>query len=75
MASKNLFRMRGGWWTHIAKRCGDAEGENPEGTDILQHNLAQNVTALNIYMLFGGTNWGNIGIPEVGTSYDYSAPI
>ncbi|KAL4876531.1 glycoside hydrolase superfamily [Aspergillus karnatakaensis] len=40
-----------------------------------RNNLAQKVSAVNIYMLFGGTNWGNIGIPEVGTSYDYSAPI
>ncbi|KAB8269056.1 glycoside hydrolase superfamily [Aspergillus minisclerotigenes] len=40
-----------------------------------RHNLAQKVTAVNVYMLYGGTNWGNIGFPEVGTSYDYSAPI
>ncbi|KAL4982567.1 glycoside hydrolase superfamily [Aspergillus falconensis] len=40
-----------------------------------RHNLAQKVSAVNIYMLYGGTNWGNIGFPEVGTSYDYSAPI
>lgn len=40
-----------------------------------RHNLAQKVTAVNLYMLYGGTNWGNIAFPEVGTSYDYSAPI
>lgn len=40
-----------------------------------RHNLAQKVSAVNIYMVYGGTNWGNIGIPEIGTSYDYSAPI
>ncbi|KAJ0144276.1 Rhamnogalacturonan acetylesterase [Fusarium oxysporum f. sp. albedinis] len=40
-----------------------------------RHNLAEKVTAVNIYMAYGGTNWGNIGFPEVGTSYDYSAPI
>lgn len=26
-------------------------------------------------MLFGGTNWGGLAMPTVGTSYDYSAPI
>ncbi|KAH7012793.1 putative beta-galactosidase [Macrophomina phaseolina] len=40
-----------------------------------RHNLAQKVSAVNLYMVYGGTNWGNIGFPEVGTSYDYSAPI
>ncbi|CAG9948185.1 unnamed protein product [Clonostachys rosea f. rosea IK726] len=40
-----------------------------------RHNLAEKVSAVNIYMLMGGTNWGNLGFPEVGTSYDYSSPI
>ncbi|OAL51706.1 putative beta-galactosidase [Pyrenochaeta sp. DS3sAY3a] len=40
-----------------------------------RHNLAQKVSAVNIYMAYGGTNWGNIGYPNVGTSYDYSAPV
>ncbi|KAG4436423.1 hypothetical protein IFR05_008097 [Cadophora sp. M221] len=44
-----------------------------------RHNIAQKVSAMNVYMLFGGTNWGkNLGalpFPMVGTSYDYSAPI
>lgn len=26
-------------------------------------------------MLFGGTNWGGLPIPIIGTSYDYSSPI
>lgn len=26
-----------------------------------RHNLAQKVSAVNIYMAYGGTNWGNIG--------------
>ncbi|KAJ4296789.1 hypothetical protein N0V90_006837 [Kalmusia sp. IMI 367209] len=33
------------------------------------------VTILNIYMTFGGTNWGNLGHPGGYTSYDYAAPI
>lgn len=40
-----------------------------------RHNIAQKATAINLYMLFGGTNWGNLAAPIVGTSYDYSAPI
>ncbi|OAG13056.1 uncharacterized protein CC84DRAFT_1227943 [Paraphaeosphaeria sporulosa] len=33
------------------------------------------VTIFNIYMTFGGTNWGNLGHPGGYTSYDYAAPI
>ncbi|KAH7333386.1 glycoside hydrolase family 35 protein [Rhexocercosporidium sp. MPI-PUGE-AT-0058] len=40
-----------------------------------RHNIAQKVSAINVYMLFGGTNWGALPFPMVGTSYDYSAPI
>ncbi|KAL4862486.1 beta-galactosidase, domain 2-domain-containing protein [Aspergillus spectabilis] len=61
-------------WNGPAGGC--KENMGPAWVNLFfRHNLAQKVTAVNIYMLFGGTNWGNIGIPEVGTSYDYSAPI
>ncbi|KAI5779605.1 glycoside hydrolase superfamily [Geopyxis carbonaria] len=32
-------------------------------------------TILNIYMIFGGTNWGGIAHPGVYTSYDYGSAI
>jgi beta-galactosidase len=38
-------------------------------------NIAQRVTAMSLYMLYGGTNWGAIAAPVTATSYDYSAPI
>ncbi|KAL3480329.1 glycoside hydrolase superfamily [Aspergillus californicus] len=38
-------------------------------------NIAQRVTAMSLYMLFGGTNWGGLAAPVTATSYDYSAPI
>jgi hypothetical protein len=40
-----------------------------------RHNIAQRVSAMNLYMLFGGTSWGGLPSPNVATSYDYSAPI
>lgn len=40
-----------------------------------RHNIAEKVSAMNIYMVFGGTSWAGIPMPQVGTSYDYSAPI
>ncbi|KAI0138059.1 glycoside hydrolase family 35 protein [Hypoxylon sp. NC0597] len=40
-----------------------------------KNNLAAGATIHNIYMIFGGTNWGNIGFPGGYTSYDYGAAI
>ncbi|KAI7240550.1 glycoside hydrolase family 35 protein [Hortaea werneckii] len=40
-----------------------------------RNNIGNKVAGQNIYMAFGGTNWGGIPFPLVGTSYDYSAPI
>jgi hypothetical protein len=40
-----------------------------------RHNIAERVTAQNLYMLYGGTSWGYLPTPVVATSYDYSAPI
>ena len=37
--------------------------------------ISQGCTAFNIYMFYGGTNWGTLGDPDVYTSYDYSACI
>ncbi|KUI53455.1 putative beta-galactosidase B [Cytospora mali] len=37
--------------------------------------IYQRVTALSLYMLFGGTNWGWLAFPVVATSYDYSSPV
>ncbi|OHW97635.1 glycosyl hydrolase family 35 protein [Colletotrichum incanum] len=40
-----------------------------------KNNYAAGVTIFNIYMLFGGTNWGNLGHPGGYTSYDYGAAV
>ncbi|KAH8890603.1 glycoside hydrolase family 35 protein [Thozetella sp. PMI_491] len=40
-----------------------------------KNNYAAGVTIYNIYMIFGGTNWGNLGHPGGYTSYDYAAVI
>ncbi|KAF2258955.1 putative beta-galactosidase B [Lojkania enalia] len=37
--------------------------------------ISQRVTALSLYMMYGGTNWGSFAAPVTATSYDYSAPI
>lgn len=40
-----------------------------------RHNIAERVTAMSLYMFYGGTNWGWFAAPNTATSYDYSAPI
>ncbi|KAF3934632.1 Beta-galactosidase [Dactylellina cionopaga] len=49
---------------------------SPEFADVYyKNNIAQRVTLFNIYMAFGGTNWGHSAAPVVYTSYDYAAPL
>ncbi|RYO74978.1 hypothetical protein DL766_009099 [Monosporascus sp. MC13-8B] len=42
---------------------------------IYKNNYAVGATIFNIYMTFGGTNWGNLGHAEGYSSYDYGAQI
>jgi len=44
-------------------------------SDVLVSLLAQGITMINIYMFYGGTNYGCLGDTEVYTSYDYAASI
>ncbi|PBP25568.1 putative beta-galactosidase A [Diplocarpon rosae] len=40
-----------------------------------KNDFAAGATFLNLYMIFGGTNWGNLGHAGGYTSYDYGANI
>jgi hypothetical protein len=40
-----------------------------------KNNYGFGVTIYNLYMIFGGSNWGNLGHPGGYTSYDYGATI
>ena len=40
-----------------------------------KNNYAIAVTIFNLYMIYGGTNWGNVGYANGYTSYDYGASI
>ncbi|KAL2851105.1 beta-galactosidase extracellular [Aspergillus pseudoustus] len=40
-----------------------------------KNNFAFGVKIFNLYMAYGGTNWGNIAWPGGYSSYDYAAPI
>ena len=49
---------------------------NDQFADVFyKQNIAVGATAQSFYMLFGGTNWAWLGMPENYTSYDYGAAI
>ncbi|KAF7595028.1 hypothetical protein BBP40_007629 [Aspergillus hancockii] len=54
--------------------CPDDLG--PDFANLFYRNLIyQRVSAISLYMMFGGTSWGWHAAPVVATSYDYSSPI
>ena len=75
--------LQGGWFTSVT----DKQILNPDedryrsdlGPDQINNltlfMLELGETALNYYMLFGGTNFADHAGKNISTSYDYSAPI
>ncbi|CAK7199090.1 hypothetical protein SEUCBS139899_001760 [Sporothrix eucalyptigena] len=75
----SLPEFEGGWFSGWGSstfydQC--VAEHSPEFADVFyKNNIGQRTTFQNIYMTFGGTNWGHSAAPVVYTSYDYSAPI
>lgn len=61
-------------WAGPATGCQDRTGVDFVNF-YYRDNLAQRVTMLSLYMIYGGTNWGWLAAPFMGSSYDYSAAI
>ncbi|KAL2358260.1 putative beta-galactosidase [Cryomyces antarcticus] len=55
-------------------QCGDLLNYEFERV-FYKNDFSFGVTIFNIYMTYGGTNWGNLGHPGGYTSYDYGAAI
>ncbi|EUC48685.1 glycoside hydrolase family 35 protein [Bipolaris oryzae ATCC 44560] len=73
-----LPEFEGGWFQpwggYFFDQC-KAE-QSPEFADVFYKGLVgQRATLLNLYMAYGGTNWGQLAAPVVYTSYDYNAPL
>ncbi|TFK43322.1 glycoside hydrolase family 35 protein [Crucibulum laeve] len=63
-----------GWGGSGYDTCAILTG--PEFERVFYKNqFAMSTTYLNLYMIFGGTNWGGIAHPGVYTSYDYGSAI
>ncbi|KAG9054012.1 hypothetical protein FS842_006438 [Serendipita sp. 407] len=56
------------------EKCRLLTDKNFQNT-LYYHMLASNVKLINLYMIYGGTSWGNIPFPGVYTSYDYGSAI
>ncbi|KAJ6510194.1 glycoside hydrolase family 35 protein [Mycena vitilis] len=73
-----VFEFQGGaldpWGGAGYELCAQLLG--PQGHPVFYKNeFAMSTTLLNLYMVFGGTNWGGIAHPGVYTSYDYGSAI
>ncbi|RAQ71831.1 beta-galactosidase [Aspergillus flavus] len=65
----------GGGWGGVTEE-GCAMLVNQEASRVVyKNNYSFGVKIFNIYMTYGGTNWGNLGYHGGYTSYDYGASI
>ncbi|OKL55621.1 putative beta-galactosidase E [Talaromyces atroroseus] len=63
-----------GWGGVVEEMCADLV--NMETARVVyKNNYSFGVKLFNIYMTYGGTNWGNLGYMNGYTSYDYGAAI
>ncbi|KAH8676554.1 putative beta-galactosidase A [Tricladium varicosporioides] len=63
---------RWGWFT--PDDCATLTGSDFERV-FYKNYVSFSTTVLNLYMMYGGTNWGGIASPATITSYDYGSPI
>ncbi|KAF8165127.1 glycoside hydrolase family 35 protein [Crassisporium funariophilum] len=73
-----LYEFQGGafdgWGGSGYSTCAVLTGPQFERV-FYKNQMAMSTTYLNLYMIFGGTNWGGIAHPGVYTSYDYGSAI
>eukprot|EP00871_Galdieria_phlegrea_P005246 jgi/Galph1/5722/GphlegSOOS_G4367.1 len=74
-----VCEAQGGWYNQWGRRRTYDDmyiffGDD-HTSDVLVSLMAQGITIVNIYMFYGGTNYGSLGDTEVYTSYDYAASI
>ncbi|KFZ01799.1 hypothetical protein V500_00608 [Pseudogymnoascus sp. VKM F-4518 (FW-2643)] len=62
------------WGSVTLDHCAELVSHEAERV-FYKNNYASGVTIMNLYMTYGGTNWGNLGYSGGYTSYDYGAVI
>ena len=76
-APRVVTELQGGWFSQIGGPLSiDQPGITPEQQNAITKTVwSGGATAVNYYMLFGGTNFGYWGGKGITTTYDYGAPI
>jgi len=72
-----VMEMQGGWFSENGGLLAEDQGglTASQINNLTLYDIQNGLTALNYYMLFGGTNFGDRTPPNITTSYDYNAPI
>ncbi|KAK5108976.1 hypothetical protein LTR62_007610 [Meristemomyces frigidus] len=74
----SIIEMQGGsfdpWGGSSFSKCLELLNSKFERV-FYKNDFSSGITIFNIYMTYGGTNWGNLGHPGGYTSYDYAAAI
>ncbi len=73
-----VTELQGGWFSQFGDKLLPHQRDDlsPEQCNALTKFLiAHGLSALNYYMLFGGTNFDYWGARHITTTYDYAAPI
>ena len=76
-APKMITEFQGGWFGGVGGQAAiEQDGINDQQIKSLTvWSIANGLTGLNYYMLFGGTNFGDWAAQGITTCYDYNCPI
>lgn len=73
-----VTELQGGWFSQFGDKLLPHERDDLSAEQcnaLTKYLIAHGLSALNYYMLFGGTNFDYWGARHITTTYDYAAPI
>ncbi len=73
-----VTELQGGWFSQFGDTLLPHQRDDltaKQCNALTKFLIANGLSALNYYMLFGGTNFGYWGARHITTTYDYAAPI
>ncbi|MCX7642275.1 MAG: beta-galactosidase [Armatimonadetes bacterium] len=73
-----VTELQGGWFSQFGDKLLPHQRDDLSAEQcnaLTKYLIAHGLSALNYYMLFGGTNFGYWGARHITTTYDYAAPI
>ncbi len=76
-APKMITEFQGGWFGGVGGQSAIEQGgiNDQQIKSLTIWSIANGLTGLNYYMLFGGTNFGDWAGQGITTCYDYNCPI